>query len=71
MPVDAAIPVSNPPLRAVMSGVSEPGSGPASTRHDETVVAPFQLAHTSVVPSLFGAAATLGGLFGCPLQLIR
>ncbi len=69
-PVDAAIPVSNPPLPAVISVDSEPGFGPASTRHDDTVVAPFQLAHTSVVPSLLGAAAMLGAVFGCPVQSI-
>src|SRR5579885_3564708 len=57
IPVFADIAVSNPPLRALISGVSEPALGPASTRQDDTVVAPFQLAHTWVVPSLFGAAA--------------
>src|SRR5437764_10429026 len=68
MPVFAEIPVSNPPQRPPACGASEPALGPPSTRQDDTVVAPFQLAHTSVVPSLFGAAAMFGLVFGCPLQ---
>src|SRR5690349_2763252 len=68
MPVFAAIPVSNPFQRPPDTADSEPALGPASTRHDDTVVAPFQLARTSVVPSLFGAAAMFGAVFGCPLH---
>ena len=41
---------------------------PASTRHDETAVAPFQLGHTWVVPSLLEAAAIAGGVVGCPFH---
>ena len=45
-PVGAEIAVSNPRLDGLTSGTIEPGVVPASTRHDDTVVAPFQLAHT-------------------------
>lgn len=68
IPVGADTALSNPPFGAVKSGDSALGLGPASTRHDDTVVAPFQLAHTWVVPSLLGAAAIAGGVVGCPLQ---
>ena len=47
------------------------GDGPASTRHELTVVAPFQLAHSFTVPSEPAAPASAGGLLGCPLQLKR
>src|SRR5580704_195228 len=68
-PVGAAIAVSNPLRLAFWSGIIELGPVPASTRHDDTAVAPFQLAQSSVVPSLFGASVIGGGPAGWPLQL--
>ena len=71
MPVEAEIPVSNPCRGTVSSCVSDPELGPASTRQDDTVVAPFQLAHTSLVVSLLAPAAMLGGVVGCPVHWKR
>jgi hypothetical protein len=55
-------------LVAVWSVDRELEPVPASTRHDDTAVAPFQLPHTSVVPSLLGAIAIAGGVVGCPVH---
>ena len=68
-PVGAEIDVSKPCFQGrVWSGTSVFALVPASTRHDATAVAPFQLDHSSVVPSLLGARTIAGGVVGWPLQ---
>src|ERR1700749_1209019 len=67
-PVGAEIDVSKLVLGEVWSGTSVLELVPASPRHDDTAVAPFQLDQSSVVPSLFGASVIAGGVVGWPLQ---
>ena len=66
-PLGAVIAVSKFCLLAVRTGRSEFGSDPASTRHAETPVAPFQLTQT-VIRLPLPCAARSGGMAGRPNQ---
>ncbi len=59
--------VSKPLFGTVASGVSVVGDSPASSCHDATSVAPFQLVWTVTLEAP-RVAAIAGGVVGCPLH---
>ena len=54
----------------IPTGATVPRLGPASTCHEATLVAPFQLAYTVVVAPVVCASRS-GAVNGCPLQTLR
>ncbi len=60
--------VSKPDFGSSPMFVSVYGDGPASTRHLETSVAPFQLAYSAVEPSLLADTASRGSVGGWAFQ---
>ena len=65
-PAGSAMAVSKPACGAAATGVSCDGEGPASSRQEETSVAPFQLAYAVPAPGGPGWKASDGRCAGCP-----